>query len=219
MTSIELINFIIFCALASFLLLTSSNLLIAFFSLELLGSVTLYAFFVFGGYGVSGGSQQSLGAVTSCVYQFILNFFGSIAFYTALSALAYYHASNSLHGAHARMAAGPAATAQAAAVGALFLKMGTGPWVFYKLSIYKGITVQTAAVYTFVYFGAVLVFTVGVLTRSAMELTPGFGPACVLIFAASASAFGGSAFQTGTATLFLSFSSMLNLIFLVLQVV
>lgn len=125
--SIELTNFIIFCALASFLLLTSSNLLIAFFALELLGSTALYAFFVFGGYSASGGAQQSAGAVTSCVYQFILNFFGSIVFYTSLSALAYYHASNTLYGAPARMAAGPAAAAQAAAVGALFIKMGTGP--------------------------------------------------------------------------------------------
>lgn len=83
--SVELINFVIFCGLSVFLLLTASNLLVAFFALELLGSVTLYAFFVFGGYSISGAAQQSLNAVTSCVYQFVLNFFGSVVFYTALT--------------------------------------------------------------------------------------------------------------------------------------
>jgi hypothetical protein len=104
--SIELINFVLFCALSSFLLLTASNMLVAFFALELLGSVTLYAFFVFGGYALSSSAQQSISAVSSCTYQFILNFFGSVVFYAALSGLAYYHGSNVLSGAHARMAGG-----------------------------------------------------------------------------------------------------------------
>lgn len=104
--SIELTNFVLFCAVGSFLLLTSANMLVAFFALELLGSVTLYAFFVFGGYSLSSAAQQSISAVSSCAYQFILNFFGSVVFYAALSGLAYYHGSNVLNGAHARMAGG-----------------------------------------------------------------------------------------------------------------
>lgn len=104
--SIELINFVLFCALGSFLLLTASSMLVAFFALELLGSVTLYAFFVFGGYALSSSAQQSISAVSSCAYQFILNFFGSIIFYAALSGLAYYHGSNVFSGVHARMAGG-----------------------------------------------------------------------------------------------------------------
>lgn len=125
--SIELVNFVLFCAVASFLLITASNMLVAFFALELLGSVTLYAFFVFGGYALSSSAQQSISAVSSCTYQFILNFFGSIAFYASLSGLAYYHGSNVLSGAHARMAGGWALIAQTAAVSALLVKLGTGP--------------------------------------------------------------------------------------------
>ena len=125
--SIELTNFVLFCAVGSCLLLTSANMLVAFFALELLGSVTLYAFFVFGGYSLSSAAQQSISAVSSCVYQFILNFFGSVVFYATLSGLAYYHGSNVLYGAHARMASGWALVAQTGAVGALLVKLGTGP--------------------------------------------------------------------------------------------
>lgn len=122
-----MINFLIFCALASFLLITSSNLLVAFFALELLGTVTLYAFFVFSGYTISGAAQQSISAVSSCIYQFILNFFSSILFYSALTGLVYYHNSSTLTGVHARMAIGCSLTTQSIVVAALLVKLGTGP--------------------------------------------------------------------------------------------
>lgn len=123
----ELVNFVIFCKLGAVFLLVSANLLTAFFALEVLGATTLYVFFVFGGYGVSGARQQSVTAVSSCVYQFIINFFGSLLFYTALGFTIYYHASSALFGASSRLAEGRAELAQSIVAASLFLKLGTGP--------------------------------------------------------------------------------------------
>lgn len=125
--SLELVNFTLFCAISSFLLVTSANMLSAFFALELLGSVTLYAFFVFSGYNISGSAQQSVSAASSCVYQFILNFFGSLFFYGALGALVYFHGSSTVFGAPAKIASGLPLIAQTATATALLIKLGTGP--------------------------------------------------------------------------------------------
>lgn len=125
--SIEFVNFIIFCVFSAVLLLVSNNMLAAFFALELLGSVTLYAFFVFAGHSITDVRQQSLYATTSAVYQFILNFFGSLFFYAALGLLTHYHGGSTLMGAQARMAVGYPLLAQTAVVIALFMKLGTGP--------------------------------------------------------------------------------------------
>jgi hypothetical protein len=125
--SLELVNFIIFCAIAAVLVVLSTNLLTAFFALELLGSIALYAFFVFGGYNISGGAQQSLAAVSSCIYQFVLNFFGSVLLYVSLSLTSYYHNSVNVFGAASRLASGWPLIAQSVTAAALFAKLGTGP--------------------------------------------------------------------------------------------
>jgi hypothetical protein len=77
--------------------------------------------------------------------------------------------------------------------------------------------VQTAVVYTFIYFGAVMVFTFGLLHSSGFSVWALFGRMCVVIFIICAILFGANVFQTGSIMLFLSFSSLLNLIFIALQ--
>lgn len=215
--NIELVNFVIFCALASILLITSTNMITAFFALELLGAVTLYAFFVFSGYNISGSAQQSITATSSSVYQFILNFFGSLFFYTALGILTYYHSSSTLQSSLARLATGWPLWAQTSIMFALLIKVGTGPWVFYKLSIYKGVTIQTIVVYTFVYFAAIMVFLFEVIHSSGFSTTQSFGLISVIFLVSCSIIFGANIFQTGSIMLFLSFSSLLNLTFIILQ--
>ena len=107
-SALEFVNFIIFCAISSIALLVSGNLLSAFFALELLGSTTLYAFFAFSGFKASSAAQTSSSAAQSCVYQFVLNFFGSIFFYTALGFVVYYTSTLSLSSASSRLATGGA---------------------------------------------------------------------------------------------------------------
>lgn len=217
--SIEFVNFIIFCAAAAFLLVISGNMLSAFFALELLGSITLYSFFIFSGYNISNSVQQSISATTSCVYQFILNFFSSLLFYTALGVVVYYHNTSTIFSATSRLANGLPLAAQTLVVSALLMKLGTGPWIFYKLSVYKGITVQTAVAYTFIYFGAVLVFTFSILTNSGFTVNTYFTYVFIIFFIGCTIIFSSNIFQVGSITLFLSFSSLLNLIFLSLQVI
>lgn len=125
--SIELINFFIFCYFSTGSLLLSGNMLNAFFSLELLGSVTLYAFFILSDYSISNASQQTRSASTSAIYQFILNFFSSLIFYTALGMLTYYHGSVALWSSTARMASNYALYSQGFICVAIAMKLGMGP--------------------------------------------------------------------------------------------
>lgn len=215
--SIEFINFLIFCVIGAMLLIFSASMLTTFFTLELLGSVTLYAFFVFSGYSISGAAQQASSASTSSIYQFILNFFGSVVFYVGLGFLTYYHGSSTFWNASTRMAGGYALWAQTTVAAAILIKLGLGPWIFYKLSIYKGLTVQTIAVYTFVYFGALLIFTLNVLHYTGFSVASWFSGAACVFFTICAVIFGANVFQTGSIMLFLSFSSLLNLVFIALQ--
>lgn len=89
--------------------------------------------------------------------------------------------------------------------------------MFYKLSIYKGMTVQAVAAYTFIYFGSVLVFAFSLVLRQGYSLSDFFPFAMSFFFGLCAIVFGGSVFQTGSIMLFLSFSSLLNLFFMSLQ--
>ena len=102
---------------------------------------------------------------------------------------------------------------------AVLVKLGTGPWVFYKLNVYKGLSVHATVIYTAVYFSAVLVFLFNVLNNSGFAVSSFFGPAASAFVSLSAVLFGANVFQNGSVVLFLSFSSLLNLVFMVLQVV
>lgn len=125
--SIELINFIIFCSTASSLLIMSCDLITTFLSLEVLAIAILYSFFVFGGYNANNSAQASIKVTISCIYQFILNFFGSLFFYVALTRLILNNGSTSLGTVLTKMASDTTLISQTIIVLALFIKLGTGP--------------------------------------------------------------------------------------------
>lgn len=89
-----------FISIACILVLSASNLLFAFFVIELVGFVILYAMLVLYGYRTLLPTVAANSAiVASLTYQFILNFLSSVLFYGALSALLYYHGSLGLSSA------------------------------------------------------------------------------------------------------------------------
>lgn len=80
----DIIVFILFTAMASIYLLNASDVLTIFFVLELLNSLVLYSFFFTANYSAAGQSNSAARIASSCVYQFTLNFFSSIALYTGM---------------------------------------------------------------------------------------------------------------------------------------
>lgn len=98
--TVESLALFAFISIACILVLSASNLLFAFFVIELVGFIILYAMLVLYGYRAllpTGAANSAI--VASLTYQFILNFLSSVLFYGALSALLYYHGSLGLSAA------------------------------------------------------------------------------------------------------------------------
>jgi hypothetical protein len=82
--STECLILFIFLLITGTLLLTAGNLLYVFFILELLGFIVLYSMFTLYLTSFNNMSQHISNILISLIYQFILNFVGSILFYFSL---------------------------------------------------------------------------------------------------------------------------------------
>lgn len=215
--SVELVNAVIFTVLALCALLLSSNALSAFFALELLGALTLYNFFVFASYKPTDAEQVSSHVTAGCIYQFILNFIGSFLFYVSMSLICSAHGTYCFAAPQTALAESNALLYQSGIVLALLIKLGTGPWIFYKFSVYKSFTVSMAMLYTIIYFAGVLVFLYNLFGVFGFVASDFVIWCAVLLLITAVALFGSNVYQTGPVVLFLSFSSLLNLTFMVLQ--
>ena len=215
--SIEFVNAIVFTSIALCALLLSANALSAFFALELLGALTLYGFFVFGSYKSISLEQSSSYMAAGSVYQFILNFLGSFLFYTSMALICASHGTYSYFAPQSALASNYAQVYQSIMILAILIKLGTGPWIFYKFSIYKSFTVTLSVLYTFIYFTGVLVFLYNIFGVFGVSFNTSLLWALIFLLSIAILVFSSNVYQTGPIVLFLSFSSLLNLTFMVLQ--
>lgn len=216
-TSVEFVNVVLFAAISLCALLLSANALSAFLALELLGAVTLYGFFVFASYNATNNEQSSSYMALGCIYQFILNFIGSFVFYTAIALISSAHGTCSFGSPQNILADGFASNCLNLLILAIVIKLGVGPWIFYKFNVYKSFTVAMAALYTLIYFGGVIVFLYNFFGVFGIFINAFTKWCVVFLLLSSILIFGSNVFQTGSITLFLSFSSLLNLSFMLLQ--
>lgn len=215
--SIEFVNTIVFTFIALSALILSANALSAFFALELLSALTLYGFFVFGSYKVINLQQSSSYMAAGSVYQFILNFIGSFLFYTSMVLICTSHGTYVYFAPQSVLASNYAQLYQSLMILAVLLKLGTGPWIFYKFNIYKSFTVTLSILYTFIYFTGVFVFLYNMFGVFGVSFNTSLTWFLILLLSIAVLVFSANVYQTGPIVLFLSFSSLLNLTFMVLQ--
>lgn len=123
----DIVVFLVFTSLATPLLLLASDLITVFFVLELLNGIILYSFFFTASY--SGVTRQNMAAriVSSCVYQFTLNFFSSILLYSGVCFFISLTGGSSLNGAVLLSLESNATLSMSFIAFAFLLKFGTGP--------------------------------------------------------------------------------------------
>lgn len=213
----DVVVFILFASLASVYLLNASDVLTVFFTLELLNALILYSFFFTASYAGAGHANMASRISSSCVYQFTLNFFSSVLLYVGVVSYIGVTGGSSLGNvslwcSHAQVSSGVSLF-----VVAFLLKFGTGPWVFFKVNIYRNMNYQLVMLYSAAYMLVIFVLFLNLLFVFGAFMTP-FAKAftlCVVIV--STVLFGGLAFQNPNVFVFISFSSLVNTGVFVLQ--
>lgn len=219
MPSIDYLVFCIFIALSSFFLLTSYNFITIFFTLELLNMLIIYSFFFNANSTRLANSASALKISSSCIYQFILNFFSSIILFWAINYFISLTGGSSLSNTPLWQLNTSVQWAVTITLFAFLLKLGTGPWVFFKIVIYKNMNFLTVFLYTSVYLITILIFFVNLVFIYNLNLNIIGRYVMVLIPAIATLGFAGLAFHSGNFFIFLSFSSLINLTVFILQII
>lgn len=94
---------------------------------------------------------------------------------------------------------------------AFLLKFGTGPWVFFKVNIYRGLNLNSILVYSVVYLSLVFSFYLNLFAVYGLSLNSFYRYLIIAVSAFASVVFSGFAFQVPNIFVFLSFSSLLNL--------
>lgn len=158
--NIDFIIFFFFIILISQTLIIFNNLLNVFFILEIINMLILYSFinsitlrtFHLKNY------YSTYWVIESCVYQFILNFIGSIIFYFFYNHLIINYFSVNLHLLSFISSFSSNWFIFNGLYLAFLIKFGIGPWLIYKLHTYKHFNIILLLVYTIVYFLTILIF-------------------------------------------------------------
>lgn len=199
------------------LLLKLSNLIAIFFLLELLNSVILYTMLWSSIYDARGPKQSSARVTNSITYQFVLNFFSSILLYAGINSVIVITGSADLNYLAVYAIDPSVNTSFGIVLFAFLLKFGTGPWIFFKINVYRGLNLTSILLYSIIYLSLVFTFYLNLFMVFDLSFSSFSRIAAILVSVAAASIFGGFAFQTPNVFVFLSFSSLLNLSVFLLQ--
>ena len=215
----DILVFIVFTALAAVYLLNAADVLTLFFVLELLNALVLYSFFFTASYTGAGQSSAASRIASSCVYQFTLNFFSSIALYVGMTSYIALTGGSSLTHASLWSFDQRASLGLTLFILAFLIKFGTGPWIFFKVNVYRNMNFQLVLLYSAAYMLVIFTLFLNLLFVFGAALS-GFAAAFIIALVVAASAlFGGLAFQNPNIFVFISFSSLLNMGVFVLQAV
>lgn len=182
-----------------------------FFLLELLNAVILYTMLWSSSYWSVTNKQSSARAVNTITYQFVLNFFSSIILFFGINSVISLTGSSDLRLVSLCLLSEEVRLYVSLVLFAFLLKFGTGPWVFFKVNIYRGLNLSSILVYSVVYLSLVFSFYLNLFAVYGLSLN-GFSRYLIIAVSALASiVFSGFAFQVPNLFVFLSFSSLLNL--------
>lgn len=216
--STECLILFIFLLITGTLLLTAGNLLYVFFILELLGFIVLYSMFTLYLTSFNNMSQHISNILISLIYQFILNFVGSILFYFSLVWILFYHGSTVLNNLNLGLFYSNSTFWLGLILIALLIKFGTGPWICYKIKIYNNINFFTLSLYTIIYFGLMFIYFLNLIFIFNLPLTLWLGIFFGLLMSIAILIFTATVFQYGKIQLFLGLSSLLNSTLFLLQI-
>lgn len=158
--NIDFLIFFFFIILISQTLIIFNNLLNIFFVLEIINMLIIYSFinsitlrtFHLKNY------YTTYWIIESCVYQFILNFVGSIIFYFFYNHLIINYFSVNLHLLSFISNFSTNWFIFNGLYFAFLVKFGIGPWLIYKLHMYKHFNIILLLIYTIIYFLTILIF-------------------------------------------------------------
>lgn len=217
--NIDFIIFFFFLILVSQALLMFNNLLNIFFILEItniliiysfINSITLRTYHMKNNYSV-------FWLIESCIYQFILNFIGSIVFYFFYNHLIIHYFSVNLFTLSLLSNFTDSWFIFNGLYAAFLIKFGIGPWLIYKIHMYKHFNVVLLIVYTIVYFLTILVFFLNLFFLYKFNITHTFVYSVitlVLLFFYFILVF---LFTYNNLLVFMSLSSLLNFILIIIQ--
>ena len=203
--------FLGFSVLTFLTLITSSDVIIVFFSLELLNMLVIYSFFLNAVSSKQLSHNSALKISTSCVYQFILNFFSSIILYTALNGYVSVTGGSSI-AALSLLSSDSYVTAYTSLfLSAFLLKFGSGPWIFFKINIYRNLSFVAVFMYTVIYMLCIFTFFLNLSFVYGFQLLYIAKQALIALAAIGSVIFSGVAFQSPNFFVFVSFSSLINI--------
>jgi hypothetical protein len=213
--------FLIFLYFSGFTLLISNNFLNVFIVLEIINLLIIYSFIIhlqFNNLNKHLILNKSLWLLNSCIYQFILNFFSSILFYFSFNMLISTTSLTTFWNLNLFNSVNFNLTSYFTLVYvSFFIKFGIGPWIFFKIEIYKNFNFILLIFYTITYFLILLIFFFNLffIYNLPINLLQFF----LLLFILMCLVFIFSVFLQTYFNLFIffSFSSLLNLIAIFFQ--
>lgn len=217
--SIDLPIFSSFITLFGVMLLTSSDMISIFFILEMINCLIIYIFFSSGILNVSSRVNEVTFKIgSSCVYQIILNFFSSIILYsTILSFISNIGGSSILLIKYSNYVF-TGNNINSFIFLSFIIKLGTGPWIFYKINVYSTLNFVSAVWYSIIYGCVVLVLLFNLITIYGLSLSLFYKNVLVFSIALASIYFSGVAFQNQNIFVFLSFSTLLNFSTFIMQI-
>lgn len=219
--NIDFIMFFFFLIMVSQTLVLFNNLLNIFFILEItniliiysfINSITLRTYHIKNNYSV-------FWLIESCIYQFILNFIGSLLFYFFYNHLIINYYSTNLF----TLSILSNFTNSFFAFNGLYIsflvKFGIGPWLVYKVHMYKHFNVILLIIYTVVYFLTILMFFLNLFILYKFNLSIFFIYTTTFIVLLVFYFILVFLFTYTNLLVFISLSSLLNFILIITQLV
>lgn len=203
------------------ILLTTSNLLNLFLILEVVNVLLIYSFLitpVLRNISTHKALFQDNWILKSCVYQFILNFFSSIFFFWAYNLLiGLTQSTNFFFLTNIDLGLTQYNAYLSLLYLAFFVKLGVGPWIFFKIEIYQNFNLILIITYTMLYFLTVLFFFFNLFLVYSLPVTNLFIVGVTLTLLIISVIFLTNLFNYFNVYVFFSFSSLAHFIIFIIQ--
>ncbi len=203
------------------IILTTSNLLNLFLILEVVNVLLIYSFFitpVLRGISLHKTLFQDNWVLKSCIYQFILNFFSSIFFFWSYNLLiGLTQSTNFFFLTNIDVGLTQYNIYLSLMYLAFFVKLGVGPWIFFKIEIYQNFNLILIITYTMLYFLIILFFFFNLFLIYSLPVTNLLIVGLTLTLLIISVIFLTNLFNYFNVYVFFSFSSLAHLVIFVIQ--
>ena len=203
------------------ILLVSNNLLSVFLALEVVNILILYSFFITTKIQPTlfiKALSQNNWILKTCVYQFILNFFSSIFFFWSYNNLiAFTQTTNFFFLNHICCDLYTYYFYISLVYTSFFIKLGIGPWIFFKIEVYQNFNIILLLIYTVTYFIGILIFFFNLFYVYMLPITGLFLLFIFLLLTVTCALLAVNLYNYFNIYMFFSFSSFAHLIIFLFQ--